>query len=77
MAKLPGSPSWKVFEGTDMPERLPDLGLHIKGVELSPGRENHRRSEREHQRASESEREDRDVLSTSLETRVGNVYSLG
>ena len=42
-----------------MRERLPDLGLGIKGVELQPEeREKHRRSEREHQRASESEREE-------------------
>ena len=47
-----------------MPERLPDLGLGIKGVELQPGRETSEIRER----TSESigERERRDMLSTSL-----------
>ena len=45
-----------------MPERLPDLGLGIKGVELPPKEERNIRDQRENTR----ERERREVLSTSL-----------
>ena len=40
-----------------MPEKLPDLGLGIKGIAANGG-EKHQRSGREHQRASESVGED-------------------
>ena len=60
---------WKVLEGTGLPERLPDLGLCIKGVELQPEGERNITIHEIRERTSESIREHerrRDMLSTSL-----------
>ena len=66
ISRVYGWTFWKVFEGTGMPERLPDLGLSIKGLELQPEEE---RTSEIRERPSESIREResrRDGLSTSL-----------
>ena len=61
ISRMHGWTFWKVFEGTGMPERLPDLGLGIKGVKLQPGKEKNigdrRGIVREHRRTREKRRE--------------------
>ena len=63
-----------------MPERLPDLGLCIKGVKLQPGKERNIRDQRENVRVHQRAREETCSLRACVVNRdciiaILNLYS--